>query len=67
MGPSRGIEPSTMEMFHDFSEFFWGLIISDYPLVNVYITMGRSIIFHGTTHYFNGHVQVHFLYVYQAG
>jgi len=28
-----------------------------YPLVNVYITMERSTIFHGKIHYFNGHFQ----------
>ena len=28
-----------------------------YPLVNVYITMERSTIFHGKIHYFYGHVQ----------
>ena len=27
-----------------------------YPLVNVYITVERSIIFHGKTYYFYGHV-----------
>ena len=26
---------------------------SDYPLVNVYITMERSTFFHGKTHYFD--------------
>ena len=28
-----------------------------YPLVNVYITMERSTIFNGKTHYFYGHFQ----------
>ena len=28
-----------------------------YPLVNVYITMERSTIFHGKIHYFYGHFQ----------
>ena len=52
MGPSRGI--FCHQQVGDVSWFFgkfWGLIISDYPLVNVYITVGRSTIFHGKTHY----------------
>ena len=38
---------------------YWRLlvIIDKCPLVNVYITMERSTIFAGKTHYFNGHVQ----------
>jgi len=37
------------------------------PLVNVYITMEKSTIFHGTIHYFDWAIFNSFLYVYQAG
>ena len=33
---------------------------SIYPLVNVYVTMERSTIFHGKTHYFNGPFSIAF-------
>ena len=53
----KGFSSMSYPWFHQcFREIFPSqpcLIAKGYPLVNVYITMERSTIFHGKTHYFD--------------